>query len=136
MPPLMNGTAIAEANGVTLCMECHKKTFTENPDDAVWLMKSVDSPHLRMYWQPFQWQTMEENLKNAQKIAPCAEHIHVFQWKGKDRFSLRDGIAEWIKYLEAFSTPRTLLLEFMPDDLIESLDKEAEALKKIVRENV
>ena len=128
--------ALAEANGVILCMECHKKTFTENIDDAVWLMKSVDSPHLRMYWQPFQWQTMDENLENAQKIAPYAEHIHVFQWKGKERFSLQEGIAEWQAYLQAFSTPRTLLLEFMPDDLLASLDQEAEALKRIVRESI
>lgn len=58
---------IAEANRVTLCLECHKKTFTENPNDAVWLMQAVNSPYFRMYWQPFQWQTDDENLENAKK---------------------------------------------------------------------
>ena len=60
---------VAEASGVTLCLECHKKTFTENPDDAVWLMQAVNSPHFRMYWQPFQWQEPKENVINATKIA-------------------------------------------------------------------
>ena len=127
--------AVAQAHCVTLCMECHRKTFTEHPDDAVWLMQAVHSPHFRMYWQPFQWQTIDENMENAEKIAPYAEHIHVFQWRGKEKFSLQEGIAEWRAYLGAFSTPRTLLLEFMPDDLIESLNKEAKALKRITGEN-
>ena len=125
-------TAIAEASGVTLCMECHKKTFTEQADDAVWLMEAINSPHFRMYWQPFQWVDARENIKNARVIAPFAEHIHVFHWRGKLRLPLRDAISEWQQYLAAFTTPRTLLLEFMPDDDIATLPKEAEALKMIV----
>lgn len=123
--------AIAERRGVTLCMECHKKTLTERADDAVWLMREVSSPHFRMYWQPFQWMDAVENLENAKKIAPFAAHIHVFHWRGKLRLPLRDAIDEWQEYLAAFSTPRTLLLEFMPDDDIATLPREAEALKMI-----
>ena len=33
--------ARAKEQGVVLCMECHRKTFTENLDDAVWLMQAV-----------------------------------------------------------------------------------------------
>lgn len=123
---------IAKRQGVTLCMECHKKTFTERADDAVWLMEAVNSPHFRMYWQPFQWVDATENLESAKKIAPFAAHIHVFHWRGKLRFPLRDAIGEWQQYLAAFTTPRTLLLEFMPDDDITTLPREAEALKMIV----
>ena len=125
---------IAEREGVTLCMECHMKSFTESPADAVWLMQAVHSPHFRMYWQPFQWQTVQENIQNAKKIAPFATHLHVFQWKGDLRFSLSDGIAEWRTYLKEFSTPRTLLLEFMPDDRLETLAAEADTLRKITGE--
>ena len=122
---------IAETYGVTLCMECHRHTFTEHPNDAVWLMQSVDSPHFRMYWQPFQWLTAEESMEIAKKIAPYAEHIHVFNWKDKKRLPLKDAADEWREFLSAFPTPRTLLLEFMPDDRLETLAVEAAALKEI-----
>ena len=127
--------AIAQAHDVLLCMECHKKTFTENPGDSIWLMESVNSPHFRMYWQPFQWQDAEQNVKNAQAIAPWVEHIHVFQWNENEKFPLRSGVEDWKAYLKAFSTPHTLLLEFMPNGTIDELAGEASTLKMIVGES-
>lgn len=121
-----------KAGDVLLCMECHQKTFTERPEDAVLLMKTVGSPRFRMYWQPFQWLTLDENLRVAGAVSPYTEHLHVFQWKGDRRFPLRDGIEEWKSYLRFFPPPRTLLLEFMPDDCLDSLPEEAGALKKII----
>lgn len=123
--------AIAEQHGVTLCLECHQMTLTENPDDALWLMQAVNSPHFRMYWQPFQWQTPEENCINAAKIAPFAEHIHVFYRRENQKMPLKEAIGEWQAYLEKFSVPRALLLEFMPKGSIEELAAEAAALRMI-----
>lgn len=128
--------AIAQENDVVLCMECHRKTFTENPADAVWLMQAVDSQHFCMYWQPFQWQNAEQNTENAKMIAPFAKHIHVFHWKENEKFPLAGAVTEWQNYLRAFSVPRTLLLEFMPNGSIEELAAEANALKMIVGETV
>lgn len=124
----------AERGGVTLCMECHKNTFTESPEDAVCLMKAVDSPRFRMYWQPFQWQTAEENIKNAKKLSAYAEHIHVFNWKGSEKFPLCEAVEEWRGYLAEFSSPRTLLLEFMPNGSLDELKSEANALKSITKQ--
>ena len=124
--------AIAEQENVILCMECHVKTFTQRLEDTLALMQAVDNQHFRMYWQPFQWQTPEENLMYAETLAPLSYHIHVFQWRDRERFSLHEGIAEWQGYLAKFSTPRTLLLEFMPDNLITTLPREAEALRAII----
>ena len=128
---------IAEKQGVVLCMECHKKTFTQNCEDAVYLMNAVASPHFKMYWQPFQWQTPAQNLLNAQRIAPFAEHIHVFNWRDGEsgelrKYPLGEAVEVWREYLEMFSGQRALLLEFMPDGKIESLCVEADALRKIV----
>ena len=127
---------IAEKNRVVLCMECHQRTFTQNEADAMRLMREINSPNFQMYWQPFQWQSIEENLEYAEAIAPYTRHIHVFQWKDKEKFSLNDGIEEWRSYLSRFSTPRTLLLEFMPDDSIDSLMAETQALRRIIGENL
>ena len=125
---------IAEANGVTLCLECHKKTFTEDPDDAIHLMETINSPNFRMYWQPFQWQSAEQNIENAKKIASFAEHIHVFNWKGDRKLPLADSVGEWQEYIKVFSTPRTLLLEFMPNGTLEELAAETAALRAIIGE--
>lgn len=126
----------AKNSGMLLCMECHKGTFTQNPDDAIWLMESVNSPHFRMYWQPFQWQNADGNTINARKIAPYAEHIHVFHWRGNEKLPLTEAVKDWQSYLEQFSTPRTLLLEFMPNGTLEELAHEADALRSIIGETV
>jgi sugar phosphate isomerase/epimerase len=127
---------LAEKENVKLCMECHKNTFTENPDDSVSLMKSVNSPSFRMYWQPFQWQNTDENIANAKKIAPFAEHIHVFNWVGDKKLPLAEGVEKWQEYLKEFTAPLTLLLEFMPNGTLEELKNEAATLKTIVGENI
>ena len=126
--------AIAKSYDVKLCMECHKNTFTENSQDAVWLMQSVNSPNFCMYWQPFQWQDTKQNLENARTIAPYARHIHVFHWQNSQKLPLSNAIEEWCGYLKQFTKPRTLLLEFMPDDRIESLLSESCSLKTIIGE--
>lgn len=126
--------AMAEEAGVILCLECHMRSVTETPDHAVALMEAVSSPHFRMYWQPFQWLDTEGSLTVAKAIAPYAEHIHVFNWHGSRKLPLAEAVADWKRYLAVFDTPRTLLLEFMPDDRIETLTAEAEALRAIIGE--
>ena len=128
--------AIAAQQSVTLCMECHKNTFTEHPADAVWLMREIASPHFRMYWQPFQWQCPAENVENARTLAPYVEHVHVFFWRDKEKLPLADAVADWRSYLAQLSAPRILLLEFMPKDTLDELAAEAAALKQIAGEKL
>ncbi len=123
---------IAERQGVVLCTECHGGTFTERPEDTVYLMEEVGSGAFRTYWQPFQWLGYEGSLAVARAVSPYCEHIHVFNWRGKDKLPLAEASDEWKEYLSAFSRPRTLLLEFMPDGKTDSLKREAEALARIV----
>ncbi len=126
---------IAKAQGVKLCMECHINTYTDTKESALWLMQSVNSPYFRMYWQPNQFVSAEENLAYARLLAPYAEHIHVFHWLGKEKFPLQCGMEVWRQYLACFDGERTLLLEFMPDGKIESLPTEADTLARIIGEN-
>ena len=124
--------AIAEQENVTLCMECHPNTYTEELGGALALMQAVDNPHFRMYWQPNQYRTEAEKLAYAQGIAPYVKHIHVYQWKGKEHFPLSGGIDQWQKYLSHFSGDHCLLLEFMPNHIVEELPAEAAALRRII----
>ena len=123
---------IAEEYGVKLCMECHNDTLTDWKEPALEIMKRINSPAFRMYWQPNQHRSLEENIAYAKMLAPYTEHLHVFNWAGDNRFPLEDGIETWKTYLKEFSDDKYLLLEFMPDDKIETLPTEAESLRKII----
>lgn len=125
---------IAQEQGVKLCMECHNGTLTDWKEGALALMQAVDSPAFRMYWQPNQWRTEEENLAYIELLKPYIEHIHVFNWAGNQRYPLGQAQEQWQKYLELLPRHSALLLEFMPDDRVESLTAEAEALRKVAGE--
>ncbi len=125
---------IAEEYEVKLCMESHNDTLTDWKEPALALMKRINSPAFRMYWQPNQHRSLEENIAYAKMLAPYTEHLHVFNWAGDNRYPLEDGIETWKTYLKEFSNDKYLLLEFMPDDKIETLPTETEALRKIINE--
>ncbi len=124
---------IAGQNGVVLCMECHNRTYTNRKESAYELMQAINSPCFKMYWQPNQYKSETENLAYARLLCPYTEHIHVFNWKGKEKNPLLDAKSLWQRYLGCFGADKTLLLEFMPDGRIESLKTEADALKEIVK---
>jgi len=123
---------IARENSVVLCMECHNKTYTNKKESALELMQTVGSPHFKMYWQPGQYTSVSENIAYATLLSPHTEHIHVFNWKEKEKYTLRSAKDIWQEYLACFEGKRTLLLEFMPDGRIETLKTEADALKEII----
>ncbi len=124
--------AIAREEGVTLCMECHPHTFTEDADSALWLMQETDNSAVRMYWQPNQYRPLADNLAYIAALAPYTTHLHVFHWQGSRKLPLAQGADLWRQYLAGFSGDRHLLLEFMPDDDIASLPAEAAALRQII----
>lgn len=129
--------AMAEEAGVTLCMECHNGTVTDWKEGALALMQAVDSPAFGMYWQPNQLRTVEENLAYASLLAPWTKHIHVFNWKNIDgkteKYPLAQAVDTWKAYLARIPGDRALLLEFMPDNRLETLAAEAAALKEIAQ---
>lgn len=125
---------IAEREGVTLCMECHIKTFTERPEDALFLMKEVNSTAFKMYWQPNQFRTAEENIASARLLAPFVNVIHVFNWERDIKKPLREAGEIWKEYLAQFNSSQKLLLEFMPCGTLDELEREAESLRKIAGE--
>lgn len=124
---------IAKEHDVILCLECHRRSYTETKEGAYALMHSINSPHLRMYWQPNPDISVSENLAYISLLKPYITHIHVFNWTAEKRLSLSEGIQDWKTYLSALSGDHHLLLEFMPDDCIQSLEKEADALHTIIQ---
>lgn len=122
---------ICEKNNTVLCLECHNGTFTDTKEAAIRLMKEINSPFFRMYWQPNQFRTIEENKRYARLLSSFTKIIHVFNWTIDERFPLEDSADTWKEYLSYFDSDITLLLEFMPDDDINSLKTEAAGLMKL-----
>ena len=123
---------ITRRRGVTLCLECHNWTYTDRRESAMELMQTVSSPAFQMYWQPNQFRTAEENADYARALAGYTRHLHVFHWQGEEKFPLRGGMDDWLRYLSAFSGDHVLLLEFMPEDRPESLPREADTLRELI----
>ena len=129
--------AIAEREGVVLCLEWHVQTMTNCLEGALVLIESVNSPALRLYWQPSQYRPFEDNLAEAERVAPYVVNLHVFQWKiegGKLlRIPLSDGREAWERYLGRFDGSQCALLEFVPDDDPATLLREAQTLRSFIQ---
>lgn len=123
---------MANDEGIVICCECHPKTLTDDVNSTLELMQNVSRDNFKMYWQPNQFISVEDNVLCAEKIAPYTVNIHVFNWKEKERYPLIESVDIWKRYLDKFDGTQTLLLEFMPDDDINSLYREAEALRRII----
>ena len=124
---------IAQKSNVTVCLERHNNSYTETIEGALELMETINSPNFLMYWQPNQFVPVEENIKYAKMIAQYVKNIHVFNWSYDDRCSLSEGVDTWVEYLEYFENDKILLLEFMPDDSLDSLEKEVVSLCEITK---
>ncbi len=128
---------MAEKFGIKVCLECHNRTLTENYYSALRFLQAVDHPALRMYWQPNEYRDFAYNLEAAQALSLYIECIHVFHWDAQGHYPLKDGIGEWKAYLSVFrerlpQKQLPLLLEFMPDNKVESLPAESQALKRLI----
>lgn len=122
---------IAEQYGVVLCMECHNNTYTNSKESALELMKAINNDCFKMYWQPNQFKSENENYEYARLLSQYVVNIHIFNWEEQNRYPLSEAKITWQRYLTCFDRNQMLLLEFMPDDKIESLSSETEALKEI-----
>lgn len=120
----------------TVCLECHHETFTDNYKDEVNLIKDVGYDNFKTYWQPNFYKDLTYNISSAKALQPYVENVHVFNWKGNQRFPLSDGVDEWKQYiniLQCDSADRWYLLEFMHDDKPTSLNPSASVLNRLIK---
>ena len=69
---------------------------------------------------------------------PWIWHLHVFNWNCSEgdpleRYLLSQAVEIWEEYLAQIPGVWALLLEFMPDDRLETLAVEAAALQAIAQ---
>ena len=120
-------------------LEFHGWTLTHTAASANRLLDDVGAENLRSYWQPTYWEPgmlddADGQLAELEAVSPRLAHLHVYWWRGRDRFPLADGTHVWPRALaHAAATPwahgpRAALLEFVPDDDPELLQREAAQL--------
>ena len=117
-------------HGMTLSFEYHGNTLTDGREQAVRLMRAIDHPNCRIYWQPVASLTVQENCRALTDVLPWLTCIHVFQWSLQNaepvvvRHPLTDGSEEWAQYvdiLRADVRTHPMQLEFVSEDSPEAL---------------
>jgi 3-dehydroshikimate dehydratase len=123
---------MAQKEGVTIAYEYHGNTLTDTLQAAQKLLKEVEHPNVRSYWQPLPHHDMGSRVRGLEQILPWLENIHVFHWINTDKHPLEGGTKEWAKYLELVQSlegKRYALIEFVKDNQPEQFLKDAEVLK-------
>lgn len=115
--------------GMTLAFECHHGTITDDYAYALAFIRDVGADNLKMYWQPNQFKSFAENLEAARALKHLVVNVHVFHWDAENRYPMAEGVEDWKQYTAVFADgDHAFLLEFMPDNQIATLPREAEVL--------
>lgn len=127
---------LAEQYHITVCFEHHQNTYCDSGEHAVQALRAIGSPYVRSYWQPI-CATRRENLSCAAQLKGYVDTLHVYHWRGWERFMLSEGAEDWRTYLQLFSSEkRTIpcLLEFAKEDAIDNFLADAQCLSRLLRE--
>jgi sugar phosphate isomerase/epimerase len=118
------------APDMTIALECHPNSLTDEYHTALKLLSDVERPNLKMFWQPNQHRSLEYNIDSIRALLPYIVSIHVFSWVRKKKYPLAYLEDAWRKYIDLLSgKDRNYMLEFMHDDDIETLEETAKVLK-------
>ena len=125
-----------EAPDLTIALECHPASLTESDALAVRFLRDVGRENLKMMWQPNQLKGIEDDLRSIEALLPWIVGVHVFAWDaGHRRYPLAQHEKPWRARLELLRQKElNYMLEFMPDDRLESLAGEAGTLNQWIRE--
>ena len=135
---LRNIVEIAAGKGVLIGLEYHGGTLTDTQSSAHQLLSEVGLSDLKLYWQPRNNSTVEDNLNELEAALPYLSHLHAFHWGPggfKDRLPFADGKDDWLHYLRlAAQAPgeRYIHFEFTRGDSPKSLLEDAAALHDLM----
>ena len=121
--------------GVTVCMEWHNGRLNDCAESSLRLLKGVDQPNIRTYWQPIY--TYPDNIRHIRAMEGFIENVHVYNWiygKPVVRLPLAANRADWEKYIDALGY-RNYILEFTADDSDENFLADAKTLKELLNED-
>lgn len=119
------------AKNITVALECHPNSLTDEYHTALKFLKDVNEPNLKMFWQPNQHRPLDYNLDAIRALLPYIVSVHVFSWRRHKRLPLAALEADWLEYIKLLSQKElNYMLEFMHDDSIDTLKETAKTLIK------
>lgn len=128
---------LAQQAGITVAYEYHGNTLTDSSASALRLLEAVDHPNVKIYWQPSEAASPDENLAGLNAILPWLVNVHVFSWRDVDgqheRMPLAAQAGDWAQYLSpitATGRDHYAMLEFVKDDEPRNFLTDAETLKQ------
>lgn len=71
---------MADDASVTLSLEYHPGSLTDDLGSAQRLMAEIDDPNVFLYWQPWPGLHLETALEEIRAVGPETSHVHVFAW--------------------------------------------------------
>lgn len=105
----------AGAHNVTVSLEKHRNTFTQNPVTALRLIEETAMPNLKIYWQPNPELPIQENEDAIWTLISYISNVHVFSWSPtNERLPLESGAHAWRHYIDLLGE-RCYILEFVRD---------------------
>lgn len=128
---LQDACDAAKDSGLTVSLECHNWTLTDDCDSSLRLLEEVARDNLRLYWQPNQFRDNAYNLETLKRELPYISNVHVFSWEGKDHYPLERHEPLWRQYIDVLASSgkdHNLLLEFMHNDQPEQLKTDSAVL--------
>lgn len=125
--------------GIEIALEFHGNSLTDTVDSALVLMREVNHPNVKLYWQQPHGKTTEACLKGLKLVLPHLTHIHAFYWEfhggQHHRKPLREGISAWHSYIDiarGSTADRFILLEFVRNDDPKQFLEDAETLTSLL----
>lgn len=126
----------AAKRSLIVCFEHHQKTYADSLGHTCDLLSKIGSKNVKTYWQPICAEA-QNNLISARELKTDVQRIHVYYWRGHERFLLSKGGAEWRGYSDVFATEKReipCLLEFVKDDSDENFFADAKTLLALTAE--
>jgi sugar phosphate isomerase/epimerase len=124
--------------GLTISLEYHRRTLTDDLASARALLAAVMRPNLHTYWQPRPGLPLGIALNELDGLAADLSHLHVFAWDdAMRRYPLADHAPYWRSVFEAlresrWQGPRYAMIEFVQDDSITAFRQDAAALRRLL----
>jgi sugar phosphate isomerase/epimerase len=128
----------AQASGVTLSLEYHRGTLTDDLASAQALLAEVEHPTLFTYWQPRPGLPLQTALEEIAGLSSDMSHVHVFAWDQEARrYPLADHAGYWRCAFDALRASRWqgtryAMLEFVADDAPERFRSDAAELLSLL----
>lgn len=130
--------AEAARRGVTVSLEYHPQSLTDDTDSARRLIEEIAHENVYLYWQPRPGLPLEEALTEIGEIGEHVSHVHVFAWdRDRNRFPLTSAADYWRPVLRSMSTSRWTgrrfaMLEFVANDDPTAFLEDAATLRRLL----